>query len=80
MLLFGPCASVARAECRKMSREEKRRQRRASAKYRLAHATRERMRVEVRKSLLTSFESINLKLVHNFGQISPKINTLSFES
>ena len=32
----------------KLSREEKRRQRRASAKYRLAHATRERMRVEVR--------------------------------
>ena len=32
---------------RKLSREEKRRQRRASAKYRLAHATRERMRVEV---------------------------------
>ena len=31
----------------KLSREEKRRQRRASAKYRLAHATRERMRVEV---------------------------------
>merc|ERR1711982_104698 len=30
----------------KLSREEKRRQRRASAKYRLAHATRERMRVE----------------------------------
>ena len=34
-------------ELRKLSREEKRRQRRASAKYRLAHATRERMRVEV---------------------------------
>ena len=32
---------------RQLSREEKRRQRRASAKYRLAHATRERMRVEV---------------------------------
>ena len=30
----------------KLSREEKRRARRASAKYRLAHATRERMRVE----------------------------------
>merc|ERR1712117_626465 len=30
----------------KLSREEKRRQRRASAKYRMAHATRERMRVE----------------------------------
>ena len=37
-------------ESRKLSREEKRRQRRASAKYRLAHATRERMRVEVRLS------------------------------
>ena len=33
---------------RQLTREEKRRQRRASAKYRLAHATRERMRVEVR--------------------------------
>ena len=32
----------------KLTREEKRRQRRASAKYRLAHATRERMRVEVK--------------------------------
>ena len=39
-------------ESRKLSREEKRRQRRASAKYRLAHATRERMRVEVRLSNL----------------------------
>ena len=31
----------------KLSREDKRRQRRASSKYRMAHATRERLRVEV---------------------------------
>ena len=34
------------SEERKLTREEKRRRRRASIKYRTAHATRERMRVE----------------------------------
>ena len=40
----------------KLSREDKRRQRRASEKYRMAHATRERLRVEVR---LTGHHSVH---------------------
>ncbi|AWO95637.1 putative helix-loop-helix protein 2-like [Scophthalmus maximus] len=44
-----PAEGEERAKCRSdqpLSREEKRRRRRATAKYRSAHATRERIRVE----------------------------------
>ena len=59
-------------ELRKLSREEKRRQRRASAKYRLAHATRERMRVEVgqKDSLfqkILSIAGLQLSIRHPAG-------------
>ena len=50
---------------RQLSREEKRRQRRASAKYRLAHATRERMRVEVSVEIFSYIETSRvLKYFH----------------
>ncbi|NXC11730.1 HEN1 protein, partial [Orthonyx spaldingii] len=44
----GPGAAQGAEEARKepLSREERRRRRRATAKYRTAHATRERVRVE----------------------------------
>ncbi|KAB1275075.1 Helix-loop-helix protein 2 [Camelus dromedarius] len=38
--------SLGGADAKQLSREEKRRRRRATAKYRSAHATRERIRVE----------------------------------
>ena len=40
------CRSRANQENAQLSREERRRRRRATAKYRTAHATRERLRVE----------------------------------
>ena len=42
----------------KLSREDKRRQRRASEKYRMAHATRERLRVEVRLTVPPLFTTL----------------------
>ena len=52
----------------KLSREDKRRQRRASEKYRMAHATRERLRVEVRHnkhhSLHHTLTGLQQRLLH----------------
>ncbi|XP_062820865.1 helix-loop-helix protein 1 [Anolis carolinensis] len=45
-LCLHPEAAEAKKELPPLSREERRRRRRATAKYRTAHATRERIRVE----------------------------------
>jgi len=42
----------------KLSREDKRRQRRASSKYRMAHATRERLRVEAFNSAFCTLRAL----------------------
>ncbi len=46
---------------KRLSREEKRRRRRASLKYKLAHATRERLRVEAFNSAFCTLRYVAIR-------------------
>ena len=50
--------NLSKAEEKKLSREERRRRRRASLKYRMAHATRERLRVEAFNSAFQTLRQL----------------------